>query len=163
MATFITARQIPPSTTVLCAFAVIFATTFFVSSAAPAAAPTPKSRFAYDPSAGNDPDRTYDYFPPKESGGVVVVQSHPWSERIPDELLVSGLVKGVIRAGHATFVLRHRDGARAVLDDLPSAPRRTVADFTFKEAQALYEMVVAERERRGVTLWSRPGRDRDRP
>jgi len=118
MTAFVTVRRIPPSVTALWVSAVIFATILVLPSgpgAAPAS-PTPEFGVAYDPSAANDPDRTYDYFPPKEPGGavVIVIQSHRWSERIPNELLVSGLVKGVIRAGHAAFVLRHRAGARAV-------------------------------------------------
>lgn len=89
------------------------------------AAPQPELGVAYDPDAPADPDRTYDYFPPKQPGGAVVVfvQSHRWAERIPAPLLLSGFVKGVIRGGHAVFVVRHRAGPRAV----HPAPSRDVA------------------------------------
>ena len=89
------------------------------------AAPQPVLGIAYDPAAPDDHDRTYDYFPPKRPGGAVVVfvQSHRWAECIPDRLLLSGFVKGVIRGGHAAFVVRHRSGARAV----HPAPARDVA------------------------------------
>lgn len=80
------------------------------------AVPQPSLGVAYDGAAPDDPDRTYDYYPPKEPGGAVVVfvQSHRWAERVPDPLLLSGFVKGVIRGGHAAFVVRHRSGTRAV-------------------------------------------------
>ncbi|MCR9096015.1 MAG: alpha/beta hydrolase [bacterium] len=82
------------------------------------AAPQPDLGVHYapeDPDAPADRDRTYDYYPPTRPGGAVVVfvQSHRWSERIPDRLLLSGFVKGVIRGGHAVFVVRHRSGSRA--------------------------------------------------
>ena len=62
-------------------------------------------------------------------------------------------------------------------DDLLSAPQRfvfqqqvvadevgaKVVDFTREGAQASREMVVVERERRGVTPWCRPEWGRDRP
>lgn len=96
------------------------------------AAPQPSLGVAYDSAAADDPDRTYDYFPPRSSGGpprspggavVVFVQSHRWAERIPESLVLSGFVKGVIRGGHAAFVVRHRSGPRAV----HPAPARDVA------------------------------------
>lgn len=95
---------------------------FLTAPSVSIAAPQPSLGVAYDAEAPSDPDRTYDYFPPKRSGGAVVVfiQSHRWAERLPDALLLSGFVKGVIQAGHAAFVVRHRTGDRAVH---PNPPR----------------------------------------
>lgn len=87
---------------------------------------------------------------------------------------MSGLVKGVIRArdakamgGHALPLERYPAVVwkrfvfeqEAVADGVGA----NVVDFTPEEAKALYEMVVAERERRGVTPWRRLEQDRDRP
>jgi len=78
--------------------------------------PQPEVAVSYDPAHASDFDRSYDYFPPLRPGGATVlfVQSRFWSERQPDALVLRGLVKGVIQAGHAAFVIRHRTGAEAV-------------------------------------------------
>ena len=84
------------------------------------ARPQPEIAVAYDPTGAGDPardfDRSYDYFPPLRPGGATVffVHSRFWSERQPDALVLRGLVKGVIQAGHGAFVVRHRTGSAAV-------------------------------------------------
>ena len=98
--------------------------TFFcvVLTAPSFADPVASFAVAYDATAPDDPDRTYDFFPPKpgardEAGGaatVVFVQSHRWGERIAEPLVLQGFVRGVVQAGHAAAVVRHRSGARAV-------------------------------------------------
>lgn len=81
-----------------------------------AAPPRPELGVSYDNEAPEDPDRTYDYFPPRVPGGAVVlfVQSRFWSERLPTPLLHRGIVRGLIQRGHAVLVVRHRDGEAAV-------------------------------------------------
>lgn len=85
-------------------------------AASEGAKPRPEFAVAYDPARPEDPDRSYDYFPPKRPGGATVlfVHSRFWSERQPDALVLRGLVKGVIQAGHAAIVVRHRTGEAAV-------------------------------------------------
>jgi len=78
--------------------------------------PEPALAIAYDPAAPDDADRSYDYFPPREPGGatLIFVSSRFWSERPPIALVMRGLVKGMIQAGHGVVLLRHRSGEAAV-------------------------------------------------
>lgn len=109
--------------------------------------PTPRLAVAYDAAAPDDFDRSFDYFPPippraddaaplgtastsrdhdARTGPpalVVFVHGRFWSERQPDDLVLGGLVKGVLQSGHAALVVRHRPVSSA---DWP-APARDVA------------------------------------
>ncbi len=80
------------------------------------ARPEPELAVGFDAEAPGDPDRSYDYFPPLEAGGatLVFISSRFWKERPPVELVLRGLVKGLIQAGHGVVILRHRSGELAV-------------------------------------------------
>jgi len=80
------------------------------------AAPTADLEVTYDPSAAPSRDRSYDFFPAKAPGGALVIFLHSrfWAERQPIQLVVSGFVKGMIQAGHAVAIVRHRSASQAV-------------------------------------------------
>ncbi|MEM9176838.1 MAG: alpha/beta hydrolase fold domain-containing protein [Myxococcota bacterium] len=112
---FMTVRRLRRGGIALAALVPLFCVALIAPTPS-VAAPQASFGVAYDATAPDDPDRSYDYFPPTRPGGavVVIVQSHRWAERIPDPLLLQGFVRGVIQAGHAAFVVRHRSGSRAV-------------------------------------------------
>ncbi len=72
------------------------------------AIPVAEMGVSYALDAGPEGERSYDFFPPLRPGGalVVFVQSRFWSERQPEELVISGFVKGAVQAGHAVAVIR---------------------------------------------------------
>ena len=65
---------------------------------------------SYAPSALEDFDQSYDLYRPDAGGGALVIFVHSrfWRERQPAHLIEESFVPGLLQAGYAVAVLRHR-------------------------------------------------------